>query len=51
MPGAVGAIVQQGVDAGVFRPITPVFAYFSMAAPIVFFLAGMPIRTSCPTFT
>src|SRR5262245_37977536 len=44
VPRAVGAIVQQGVAAGAFRPINPVFAYFSMAAPIVFFLAGTAIR-------
>jgi TetR/AcrR family transcriptional regulator len=44
VPRAVGAIVQQGVAAGVFRPVNPVFAYFSMLAPIVFFLAGTAIR-------
>jgi len=44
VPRAVGAIVQQGVAAGAFRPINPVFAYFSMLAPIVFYLAGAPIR-------
>jgi TetR/AcrR family transcriptional regulator len=44
VPRAVGAIVQQGVATGAFRPVNPVFAYFSMLAPIVFFLAGAPIR-------
>jgi TetR/AcrR family transcriptional regulator len=44
VPRAVGAIVEQGVAAGAFRPVNPVFAYFSMLAPIVFFLAGTPIR-------
>jgi TetR/AcrR family transcriptional regulator len=44
LPRAVGDIVQQGVAAGVFRPVNPVFAYFSMLAPIVFFLAGTSIR-------
>src|SRR5262245_2376251 len=44
VPRAVGAIVEEGVAAGVFRPVNPVFAYFSMLAPIVFFLAGPPIR-------
>ena len=29
---------------GAFRPVHPVFAYFSMFAPIVFYLAGAPIR-------
>jgi TetR/AcrR family transcriptional regulator len=45
VPRAVGAIVQEGVAAGEFRPVDPVFAYFSMVAPIVFYLAGTPIRT------
>jgi TetR/AcrR family transcriptional regulator len=45
VPRAFGAIVQEGVAAGDFRPVPPVFAYFSMVAPIVFFLAGTPIRT------
>jgi TetR/AcrR family transcriptional regulator len=44
VPRAVGAIVQEGIATGAFRPINPVFAYFSMLAPIVFFLAGTPIR-------
>ena len=29
---------------GAFRPVHPVFAYFSTLAPIVFYLAGTPIR-------
>ncbi len=45
VPRAVGAIVQEGVAQGTFRPVHPVFAYFSMVAPIVFYLAGTPIRT------
>ena len=44
VPRAVGAIVEEGVEAGAFRPVNPIFAYFSMLAPIVFFLAGAPIR-------
>src|SRR5687768_5506307 len=44
VPRTVGGIVQQGVAAGVFRPVDPIFAYFSMMAPMVFFLAGAPIR-------
>jgi AcrR family transcriptional regulator len=44
VPRAVSAIVQQGISAGAFRPVPPVFAYFSMLAPMVFFLAGTPIR-------
>jgi hypothetical protein len=44
VPRAVGAIVQQGVASGAFRPVNPLFAYFSMLAPVMFFLAGSPIR-------
>jgi TetR/AcrR family transcriptional regulator len=44
VPLAVARIVQEGVAAGEFRPVHPVFAYFSMLAPIVFYLAGTPIR-------
>jgi TetR/AcrR family transcriptional regulator len=44
VPRAVGAIVQQGVAEGAFRPVSPVFAYFNMLAPIVFYLAGASIR-------
>ena len=44
VPRAVGAIVQQGVASGAFGPVNPLFAYFSMLAPLVFFLAGSPIR-------
>jgi TetR/AcrR family transcriptional regulator len=45
VPLAVGGIVQEGVAAGAFRPVNPMFAYFSMLAPIVFYLAGAPIRS------
>src|SRR4029079_12985759 len=44
VPMAISVIVQEGVAAGDFRPVHPVFAYFSMLAPIVFYLAGTPIR-------
>jgi TetR/AcrR family transcriptional regulator len=44
VPRAIASIVQQGVAAGDFRPVDPVFAYFGMLAPIVFYLAGAPIR-------
>ena len=44
VPRAVGTIVQQGIARGEFRPVHPVFAYFSMLAPIVFYLAGSQIR-------
>jgi TetR/AcrR family transcriptional regulator len=44
LPTAFGSIVEEGVQAGVFRPVPPMAAYFSVLAPIVFFLAGSPIR-------
>src|SRR5439155_1009063 len=44
VPRAIAAIVQAGVAAGDFRRVHPLFAYFSMLAPIVFYLAGTPIR-------
>ena len=44
VPAVVGGIVQQGVKARAFRPVPPMFAYFSMLAPIVFYSAGARIR-------
>jgi hypothetical protein len=44
VPAAVALIVQEGVASGAFRPVNPVFAYFSMLTPIVLFLAGSPMR-------
>jgi TetR/AcrR family transcriptional regulator len=44
VPRTVAAIVEEGVAMGHFRPVDPMFAYFSMLAPIVFYLAGTPIR-------
>jgi TetR/AcrR family transcriptional regulator len=44
VPLTVAGIVEQGVASGDFREVDPVFAYFSMLAPIVFYLAGTPIR-------
>ena len=44
VPRAVGGIVQQGIAQGAFRDVNPLFAYFSMLAPIVFYLAADPIR-------
>ena len=44
VPRAIAGIVRTGVAAGDFRRVHPVFAYFSMLAPIVFYLAGTPIR-------
>jgi TetR/AcrR family transcriptional regulator len=45
VPRAFSLIIEDGVAQGAFRPVHPVFAYFSTLAPIVFYLAGTPIRT------
>jgi TetR/AcrR family transcriptional regulator len=44
VPAAIARIVHEGVAAGAFRPVHPVFAYFSMLTPLVLFLAGAPMR-------
>ena len=44
VPAVVARIVQEGVSSGAFRDANPVFAYFSMLAPLVLFLAGAPMR-------
>ncbi|MGE0702882.1 MAG: TetR/AcrR family transcriptional regulator [Vicinamibacterales bacterium] len=44
LPAAFGAVVGQGIAAGTFRAVHPMAAYFSVFAPIVFFLAGSAIR-------
>jgi TetR/AcrR family transcriptional regulator len=44
VPRAVGGIVQQGIGRGELRGVHPLFAYFSMMAPVVFYLAGSEIR-------
>src|SRR5262245_23328318 len=44
VPRAVGAIVAEGVVTGAFRPVNPLAAYFSMATPVIFFLAAAQIR-------
>jgi len=44
VPREVGAMVADGITRGAFRRVNPVFAYFSLFAPVVFYLAGAPIR-------
>src|SRR5207248_1447768 len=44
VPRAFFTILQDGVASGVIRPMHPVVAYFSILAPIVFYLAAGPIR-------
>jgi AcrR family transcriptional regulator len=45
LPRTVAQIVQEGVRERAFRSIHPLAAYFTMVAPIVFYLAAAPIRT------
>jgi TetR/AcrR family transcriptional regulator len=45
VPRAVGAIVADGVKRRRFRRVDPIAAYFTMFPPIVFYLAGAPIRS------
>jgi TetR/AcrR family transcriptional regulator len=44
VPMTVGAVVQQGVADGTVRNVHPMTAYFTMLAPVVFYLAGEPVR-------
>ena len=44
VPRAVADIVSQGIGQGAFRPVNPLFAYFNLLPPILFYLAGAPIR-------
>ena len=44
VPKAFGAIVTKGVQSGDFRPMHPIAAYFTLIAPIVFYMAAAPIR-------
>ena len=44
VPRAFGGIVAQGVAHGEFRNVNPLFAYFGLVTPIVFFLCAAPIR-------
>jgi TetR/AcrR family transcriptional regulator len=44
VPQAFGAIIRRGVQCGAFRPVHPVAAYFSLIAPLVFYMAAAPIR-------
>jgi TetR/AcrR family transcriptional regulator len=44
VPSAFTAMIVRGVESGVFRSVHPVAAYFTMIAPIIFYLASAPIR-------
>jgi TetR/AcrR family transcriptional regulator len=45
VPRTVAALVQEGVTQGAFRPVNPIFVHFTLLAPVLFFMAGDPIRT------
>jgi TetR/AcrR family transcriptional regulator len=44
LPAIVGGVVREGAARGELRPVHPFLAYFAMLAPLVFYLAGAPIR-------
>ena len=44
VPRAFFVIVQQGIEDGSFRRVDPLVTYFSVLAPLVFYLAAGPIR-------
>lgn len=44
VPRAFGSIVAEGIAAGEFRAVNPVFTYFSIIPTIVVFLCSAPIR-------
>jgi TetR/AcrR family transcriptional regulator len=44
LPSAVAAVVAEGTSQGTFRPVHPLFAYLSLVAPIVTFVAGAPLQ-------
>jgi TetR/AcrR family transcriptional regulator len=44
VPRAFGAILQPGIEAGIFRPMHPLGAYFTTIAPIMMFVASSPVR-------
>jgi len=44
VPRSFAAILKPGVDAGHFRPIHPLAAYFTSIAPILMFVASAPLR-------
>lgn len=44
LPRSIASVVAQGVRSGAFDNVHPGFAYFSLMAPIVFYMASGPIR-------
>lgn len=44
VPQSFAAILQPGVELGVFRPIHPIAAYLTTIAPILMFVASTPVR-------
>jgi AcrR family transcriptional regulator len=44
MPQSLAAILAEGVKAGQFRPISPLFAYMTIVGPLMFYFASAPVR-------
>jgi TetR/AcrR family transcriptional regulator len=44
VPRAIGVLVQQGVDAGVFHPINPILVHLTIVGPLMMFVASAPLR-------
>ena len=44
VPRAFFPILEAGIEQGTLRPVHPFVAYFSVLAPIMFYLAAGPIR-------
>ncbi len=44
VPRAFAALVATGREAGVFRPVHPLAAYFTTVAPILMYIASTPVR-------
>jgi AcrR family transcriptional regulator len=49
VPRAFGAVLEPGIEQGVFRVINPLTAYFITIAPILMFVASTPVRRQLST--
>jgi len=44
IPAALGRIVREGCDAGIFRPAHPLLLHFGIVGPLILFQASQPVR-------